>query len=75
MEVYFFSLGFKRRPWEVCPSDRASCSPCEAPDIVTEVQGKKTVPILKVSPWVSYTVGSILKSTFQWHLIRVLWIT
>jgi len=50
MEVYFFSLGFKRRPWEVCPSDRASCSPCEAPDIVTEVQGKKTVPILKVSP-------------------------
>ena len=41
MEVHFLSLGSKRRPWEVCPSDREQVAvPVMAPDIVTEVQGK-----------------------------------
>ena len=41
MEVHFLSLGSKRRPWEVCPSDREQVAvPLMAPDIVTEVQGK-----------------------------------
>ena len=41
MEVHFLSLGSKRRPWEVCPSDTEQVAvPVMAPDIVTEVQGK-----------------------------------
>ena len=41
MEVHFLSLGSKRRPWEVCPSDREQVAvPVMAPDSVTEVQGK-----------------------------------
>ena len=41
MEVHFLSLGSKRRPWEVPPSDREQVAvPVMAPDIVTEVQGK-----------------------------------
>ena len=135
IEVHFLSLGSKRRPWEVCPSDREQVAvPLMAPDIVTEVQGKNctnpegfTMSILyrwkhievyfpmalnsstfdnpamrfeyfckdysrtaldfvtevqgknctnpEASPWVSYTVGSVMKSTFQWHIFRVLWIT
>ena len=41
MEVHFLSLGSKRRPWEVCPSDREQVAvPVMAPDFATEVQGK-----------------------------------
>ena len=41
MEVHCLSLGSKRWPWEVCPSDREQVAvPVMAPDIVTEVQGK-----------------------------------
>ena len=41
MKVHFLSLGSKRRPWEVCPSDTEQVAvPVMAPDIVTEVQGK-----------------------------------
>ena len=45
-----------------------------APDFVTEVQGKNcTNP--EGFTRVSYTVGSVLKSTLQRYPIRVLWIT
>ena len=41
MEVHFLSLGFKRRPRKICPSDREQVAvPVMAPDSVTEVQGK-----------------------------------
>jgi len=41
MEVHFLSLGSKRRPREVCPSDREQVAvPVMAPDFATEVQGK-----------------------------------
>ena len=41
MEVHFLSLDSKRRPWEVCPSDRDQVAvPMMAQDFATEVQGK-----------------------------------
>ena len=41
MEVHFLSLGSKRRPWEVCPSDTEQVAvPVMAPDFAIEVQGK-----------------------------------
>ena len=41
MEVHFLSLGPKRRPWEVCPSDTEQVAvPVMAPDFATEIQGK-----------------------------------
>ena len=42
MEVHFLSLGSKRRPLEVYPSDREQVVvPMMASDSVTEIQGKK----------------------------------
>ena len=44
MEVHFLSLGSKRRPWEVCPSDREQVAvPVMALDFTTEVQGKNCI--------------------------------
>ena len=41
MEVHFLSLGSKRRPREVCPSDREQVAvPVMAPNFATEVQSK-----------------------------------
>ena len=41
MEVHFLSLGSKRRPREVCPSDREQVAvPVMAPDFTIKVQGK-----------------------------------
>ena len=43
MEVHFLSSGSKRRPWEVCPSDREQVAvPVMAPDFATKVQGKNS---------------------------------
>ena len=41
MEVHFLSLGSKRRPSEVCPSDREQVAVhVMAPDFAIQIQGK-----------------------------------
>ena len=62
MEVHFLSLGSKRRPWEVCPSDREQVAVLEmAPDFITEVQGKNC----------THSEGFIMHILYHWKRIEV----
>ena len=62
MEVHFLSLGSKRRPWEVCPSDREQVAVLEmAPDFATEVQGKNC----------TNSKGFIMSILYHWKRIEV----
>ena len=62
MEVHCLSLGSKRWPWEVCPSDREQVAVLEmAPDFITEVQGMNC----------THSEGFIMRILYHWKRIEV----
>ena len=62
MEVHFLSLGSKRRPWEVCRSDREQVAvPVMAPDFAIKVQGKNCTNL----------EGSTMSILYRWKSLEV----